>query len=518
MRFSLLLFLLPLSLCADWPTVMLNPQRHGWTEKTPDFPVKTQWIFVNGVTLTLDNPDLTILPKKFTVRFNRTVQPVVLDGKVVVPALDGIVYCLDLEDGSVLWKYPTGEPILHSASLYNGKAYVAGGDGIVYALQLDDGKLAWKFDDAGVAYMASPCIINSQVMIGGRDGNFYSLDSESGKLNWSYPVGVPILNTAASDGKSVFFGAEDGALYALDCKSGKLNWKFQSIHGSSRHYWPVLTGDSVIMRFMLLDGKAEYEIMAEDMLNNYVFGCIRKDLGLPVEGELSKEDQKKVDRAFRKNQWTAPWEGIEDAYREAVKNNPREENLYVLNKNTGKRKFYAPVGVMSRHQDVPPPPIVSPEGDVYVWSRFSNSSFIRPGFGSKLTHEIVNIDMNTGSLSSPMPPHSRKDELRNCTDDYSFISGAGDYFVGNHAFFAFMPVKETDTRRYTKYINVDMSKMSLDGVLDYKAKWPDRNPMFVHESDFNLGRGQNATVVSGNYVLMNNYRQHHGIFCMKGGK
>jgi outer membrane protein assembly factor BamB len=505
------------ALADDWPTAMHDARRTGWADQAPEFPLSLNWVFIGGKTVYPDNPDLSDLPYAFAPRFNYTVQPVVLDGKVVVPAMDGNVYCLGLDDGRARWTFSAGKPFLHCASLHEGRAFVGGGDGILYALDLETGAMLWAFDGAaGVAYMSAPCVVDGHVLIGGRNGIFYALDAASGQLRWSHAVGVPILCTAASDGHRVFFGAEDGILYALDLKTGEEQWTFQSMGGSTRHYWPVVAGESVLFRSMLLDGKSEYENLAEDCLKDYVSAKIRADLGLSAEGKLGPEEQKLVDKALVNRTYSAPWDGIEEEYRQLVKDHPREETLYVLDAETGRRRFYAPVGVVARHQDVPPPPIVSRDGDVYVWARTPASSFRRIGFGSRFAHDVMRLDLATGKLSSPMPPKSRKGELRNCTDDYSFLSGAGGYFVGNHGVWGFMPVVEADGVQYQTYLKTDRSANTIDLVFDRKNRWPERDPKFKNANDGNNGRGMNATVIAGNYVLLNNYRHVHAIICWKG--
>jgi outer membrane protein assembly factor BamB len=73
--------------------------------------------------------------------------PVVSEGRVVVPSVDGAeLHCLDLREGKLIWKADwttTGGPgNVFLAAVHGGKALVAGDQGVV-ALGLADGKRVW---------------------------------------------------------------------------------------------------------------------------------------------------------------------------------------------------------------------------------------------------------------------------------------------------------------------------------------------------------------------------------------
>src|SRR5262249_3862865 len=69
--------------------------------------------------------------------------PVIQDGKVVFTAPDGSsIYCLNLRDGSTVWKANRSDGDLYLAGVYHGKVLLVGKQRC-RALHLSDGKTAW---------------------------------------------------------------------------------------------------------------------------------------------------------------------------------------------------------------------------------------------------------------------------------------------------------------------------------------------------------------------------------------
>ncbi len=166
------------------------------------------------------------------------------------------IYAFNAQDGTEDWTYAVGAPILASVAAGkdaqgNHRVYFGAMDGAVYALNVDDGSLAWKKQvivDRG--FSTSPVLADNKIMLGGRNGVVYVLDQVSGAMTsgkgWQKHIGAPILQTAAynqaSDGKKrVFFGAMDMYLYALDvANNGIVLWKSKVKGMAMKDYWPVV--------------------------------------------------------------------------------------------------------------------------------------------------------------------------------------------------------------------------------------------------------------------------------------
>ncbi len=131
---------------------------------------------------------------------------------------------LDLE-GEILWRFPTGGPVLSKAQVGpDGLIYVGSHDRSLYALN-PDGSLNWSQEIGGEIW-AEPLLSLGQLIITGRDGYIYAYDALSGALNWSQNGhGGEILGGAAEgpDGK-IFIANQLGELLALSPLDGSSQW------------------------------------------------------------------------------------------------------------------------------------------------------------------------------------------------------------------------------------------------------------------------------------------------------
>ena len=68
---------------------------------------------------------------KYYVRFS----PTVADGRVYVGFGDGYIYCLDKENGGLIWKHSIGRAIRSSSAVVDEKIYVGSWDCKMYCLE-----------------------------------------------------------------------------------------------------------------------------------------------------------------------------------------------------------------------------------------------------------------------------------------------------------------------------------------------------------------------------------------------
>ena len=71
----------------------------------------------------------------------------VANGKVYAGNRDGAFYAVNASDGSLAWKYQTGNQILQSPAYQDGVLYFASNDGYAYALNAQNGALLWRSAD-----------------------------------------------------------------------------------------------------------------------------------------------------------------------------------------------------------------------------------------------------------------------------------------------------------------------------------------------------------------------------------
>ncbi len=116
----------------EWPTYRSDLARSGLVGGIKD-PGKLKWSVQ--------------LPGQLT-------QPVIADGKVLVADKDNpALFAFTAGEGKPVWQFIPGGRIDSSPTIYKGLVYFGGSDGFIYCLNLSDGSLRWK-------YQAAPAVAN----------------------------------------------------------------------------------------------------------------------------------------------------------------------------------------------------------------------------------------------------------------------------------------------------------------------------------------------------------------------
>jgi serine/threonine-protein kinase len=138
---------------------------------------------------------------------------------------DGKLYAIRTKDGSTAWSYATGATgVISSSPTYqNGVIYFGSPDKNIYALNAD-GTLKWKYP-TGNDVRSSPAISNNIVYCGSDDGKLYALNASTGSLLWSFAAGIDgEYSPTISNGKVFIQGAQN--VYCLDGTSGAMVWNY----------------------------------------------------------------------------------------------------------------------------------------------------------------------------------------------------------------------------------------------------------------------------------------------------
>lgn len=467
----------------DWPQLQNNIQRHGWGEAAVVPPVKLEWIWSDG--LVVPDGDFSKTQELNTEKLNRTAQPVVRDGRVFIGNLNGIFNCLDLKTGETLWRTEGLGPVFHTAAVDENKVYFATGLSMIYALDVKTGKIEWQVEGEG-PFVTGTLMVDDLVIFSGRDQYLYFVEKENGTVRYKKELDAPSLNTPSSDGKTVFVGAEDACLYAFDLKTGERKWKTQLQGQSPRNYWPVVAGDSVLFRTMY-------------------FGP-----------EWNPTELAAMEGFFEKHK-AHPWSDVEEKFRDWLTNErPELQTFFIVDKDTGKERYVTTVGVLMRHHDVGPYPVVDREGNVYTWFRTTpkTASHNEVGYATRFPHDVGVLDLKTGTIRSSAPPDSRHGgHIRPCSDDYPVWSGGGDMMYGIHNGgypMVLFPVKGGETVALVDRAGGSSisggTKRKLQGMYDYVDDMT---------GDVNHGRGYSSFVVVPPYLLAT-YSRQSAIVCFKG--
>ncbi len=148
--------------------------------------------------------------------------PAVWEDTVFVGSMSatGSFYALDLKTGKIRWKKGL-EPIGSSPAIVDRTLYVGGVNGNVYALAAQDGTVLWKFQTKSLI-ISSPAVTAQTVYIASTDGNLYAIDRTSGNQQWSFHTNGEIWSSPLVAGSTIFFTSPDQYLYAVSSQGPKL--------------------------------------------------------------------------------------------------------------------------------------------------------------------------------------------------------------------------------------------------------------------------------------------------------
>ena len=241
------------SIADDWPMLMHDPARTGYTNSPGPASGSVLWSFnktgtVSSSPAVVDGSVYVTSSYGNVYRLNATTgaqiwlnfkipggissSPTVVNKRLYVGASDGRVYCLDAESGGQIWNYSTGLYVDSSPTVSNGRVYVGSADGNLYCLDAESGGKLWNYTTSPYDFssnigpyasgFSSPAVVDDRVYVGGT--SFYSLNAISGSLIWAVPIFVR-LTPAVSHGH-VYFTDDSGTTYCLDASNGNQVWNY----------------------------------------------------------------------------------------------------------------------------------------------------------------------------------------------------------------------------------------------------------------------------------------------------
>jgi len=199
--------------------VFVNDVFSQSSDSWPVFRGNQQLTGISGSSVP-DNPELLWT---FQTGDNIKSAPVVSDGKIVIGAANGIVYCLDT-NGKLIWKFETSNSIEAPALIYEGTVFIGNLDGTLYALDLGTGEVKWEYDTdnqiiGSANYWREKGI--TYILAGSYDYFLHCVNSQTGEVIWKYESDNFINGAPACLDGQTFFGGCDGFLHVVDIVSGQ---------------------------------------------------------------------------------------------------------------------------------------------------------------------------------------------------------------------------------------------------------------------------------------------------------
>jgi quinohemoprotein ethanol dehydrogenase len=225
----------------------------------------------------------------------------VVDGKVIVGALDGVLYALDAKTGQVAWKVDT--IVDHSRGYTSTGAPEVAGDvvvignggaeydvrGYVTAYRIADGKQAWRFwiipHDPKTGPQESPELEKAvatwapdarwDIGGGGAAWDAINYDAKLGTLYIGTGNGGPYSAELRSPGQgdNLYLSS----IVALDPKTGKMKWHYQETPKDS---WDFTATQPMVLADLPVDG-AVRPVIIHAPKNGYLF-VIDRETGKPL--------------------------------------------------------------------------------------------------------------------------------------------------------------------------------------------------------------------------------------------
>ena len=185
---------------------------------------------------------------------------------IYIGSIDGKLYCIDGEIGSLIWSLSIGSRIYSSPAISGdgSTVYVGGYDGKLYAVNTNTGLESWSYSTGGAIYGAAAVDTNGVIYIGSSDGKLYAVNS-NGTLKWLYTADAAIFYSSPAIGNdgNVYVGSDDKKLHAIRMSNGIGQWTY-STQGVIRNS-PVVTGNGIIF-FASADGYV-YTVTDQGNLN-----------------------------------------------------------------------------------------------------------------------------------------------------------------------------------------------------------------------------------------------------------
>ncbi len=184
--------------------------------------------------------------------------PVINEDKIFIGTLNGKIFCINSEDGEILWQTDVDDSIYSSPVVVENFLIVCTMSGKIYLFNSSNGEKLWE-KEIKSSIFSSPSVNDNTIFIGTIGKIFYALNMENGDIKWEFKTEGKIYSTPAVNETMVMFGCNDKFLYAIDQKNGKLLWKFNSnglINAS-----PVIAGKSVYF------GSLNHDIFELDISN-----------------------------------------------------------------------------------------------------------------------------------------------------------------------------------------------------------------------------------------------------------
>jgi outer membrane protein assembly factor BamB len=178
----------------------------------------------------------------FTVR--RQSSPVYYNGSVIFGTSRGTLVSY-FEDGSINWLRMLGDPSAQVMDVDSrpliiaDRLYAASADGTLYCLNPNDGSIIWAIEAGGV----NDLLFDEGMLYATGKGMLFAVDPDTGMIHWSQNLDVAALSSPAAGEGYIAIVDTVKKLYLIDNKTGDIVYERYIRKGSYGD--PVVVGNMV---------------------------------------------------------------------------------------------------------------------------------------------------------------------------------------------------------------------------------------------------------------------------------
>lgn len=158
------------------------------------------------------------------------------DNKLVAQDVTGQVYCIDANDGKLIWKKDTELSFATNTgfnALVEGDSVYCGGAQKSVCLSLRDGSLKWSVENSGANSSAARMIlIEDKLIVSSQWDEIIAYDKNTGKRVWSENKdSIRYRSSSPTYINGKMYVVSDGRLFTFDPKNGKYTFVFAAPKG-----------------------------------------------------------------------------------------------------------------------------------------------------------------------------------------------------------------------------------------------------------------------------------------------
>lgn len=172
----------------------------------------------------------TELSEKWTkkVSTREPFRPIITGDKMYVSFQDCTLYCMNIDNGEVIWKF-TWTGFIFTPAYYNNKIYF-GSAGTFFCLDAGNGKIVWQMEVPGFKGSSNNLIIYKEKIYFSGDDKYFCLDMKDGSTIWSISRishGSNYKGMAIAD-DNVYLLYSENELYCVNYLTGKKKWEYKA--------------------------------------------------------------------------------------------------------------------------------------------------------------------------------------------------------------------------------------------------------------------------------------------------